>query len=102
MGDGRTCVVLLWEARALSEQNALVSAGGAQAASSEQGCSGLLPSVPTSALGNSCMKFLPPLGVCDKRQPCSPGGPWLSCVTVSKFESTCFANAENWIETFSG
>jgi hypothetical protein len=34
-GDGRTCVVLLLEARAMSEQNALVSAGGAQANSSE-------------------------------------------------------------------
>jgi hypothetical protein len=29
-------VVLLWEARAMSEQNALVSAGGAQGTSSEQ------------------------------------------------------------------
>jgi hypothetical protein len=29
MGDGRTEVVLLWEARAMSEQNLLVSAGSA-------------------------------------------------------------------------
>jgi hypothetical protein len=35
MGYGLTCVALLWEARAMSEQNALVSAGGAQATSSE-------------------------------------------------------------------
>jgi hypothetical protein len=35
MGDGRTCDVLLWEARAMSEQNALVLAGGAQATSSK-------------------------------------------------------------------
>jgi hypothetical protein len=33
MGDGRTCVVLLWEARAMSEQNLLVSAGSAPAGS---------------------------------------------------------------------
>jgi hypothetical protein len=31
MGDGQTYVVLLWETRALSEQNALVLAGGAPA-----------------------------------------------------------------------
>jgi hypothetical protein len=31
MGDGRNCVVLLWETRAMSEQNALASAGGAPA-----------------------------------------------------------------------
>jgi hypothetical protein len=36
MEDGRTDVVLLWEARATSEQNVLVLAGGAQATSSEQ------------------------------------------------------------------
>jgi hypothetical protein len=35
MGDGRACVVLLWETRAMSEQTALVLAGSAQAASSE-------------------------------------------------------------------
>jgi hypothetical protein len=35
MGDAQTCVVLLLEARAMTEQNALVSAGGAQATSSE-------------------------------------------------------------------
>jgi hypothetical protein len=35
MEDAQTCVVLLLEARAMSEQNALVSAGGAQATSSE-------------------------------------------------------------------
>jgi hypothetical protein len=36
MGDGRTCVVLLWETRAMSEQNALVSAVALCASSSEQ------------------------------------------------------------------
>jgi hypothetical protein len=30
MGDGRTCVVLLWETRAIGEQSALVLAGGTQ------------------------------------------------------------------------
>jgi hypothetical protein len=33
---GELVAVLLWEARPISEQNALVSAGGAQAASFEQ------------------------------------------------------------------
>jgi hypothetical protein len=33
MGDGRTEVVLLWETRAMSEQNLLVSAGSAPAGS---------------------------------------------------------------------
>jgi hypothetical protein len=33
MGDVRTDVVLLWEARAMSEQNLLVSAGSAPAGS---------------------------------------------------------------------
>jgi hypothetical protein len=31
MGDGRTEVVLLWETRAMSEQNLLVSAGSVPA-----------------------------------------------------------------------
>jgi hypothetical protein len=33
MGDGRTEVVLLWETRAMSEQNLLVSAGSVPAGS---------------------------------------------------------------------
>jgi hypothetical protein len=37
MGDGRTEVVLLWGARAMSEQNLLVSAGSAPTGSAPTG-----------------------------------------------------------------
>jgi hypothetical protein len=36
MGDGRTEVVFLWEARAMSEQNLLVSAGNVPAPDKNQ------------------------------------------------------------------